>query len=108
VQRILKEHGIKSVQSLADSNNAVSFGAIEEAVGQSLLEDGKEDPGADVEDEGEDEEYAGGDAPPAWELTARGRSRSEGCAAGSVQASYLHVHWAAHPHLAARFVAAAA
>ncbi|HWD77138.1 MAG TPA: cobyrinate a,c-diamide synthase [Solirubrobacteraceae bacterium] len=54
-------------------------------------------------------EYAGGDAPPpAWELTARGRSRSEGCAAGSVQASYLHVHWAAHPHLAARFVAAAA
>jgi DNA-binding transcriptional MerR regulator len=62
VQRILKEHGIKSVQSLADSNNAVSFGAIEEAIGQSLLEDGKEDPGADVEDEGEDEEYAGGDA----------------------------------------------
>ena len=62
VQRILKEHGIKSVQSLADSNNAVSFGAIEEAVGQSLLEDSKEDLGADVEDEGEDEEYAGGDA----------------------------------------------
>ncbi|HEU4359614.1 MAG TPA: MerR family transcriptional regulator, partial [Xanthobacteraceae bacterium] len=25
VQRILKEHGIKSVQTLADANNAVSF-----------------------------------------------------------------------------------
>jgi DNA-binding transcriptional MerR regulator len=62
VQRILKEHGIKSVQSLADSNNAVSFGAIEEAIGQSLVEDGKEDPGADVEDEGEDEEYEAGAA----------------------------------------------
>ncbi len=38
VQRILKEHGIKSVQNLADTSTAVSFGAIEEAVGQSLLE----------------------------------------------------------------------
>ena len=38
VQRILKEHGIKSVQGLADSTAAVSFGAIEEAIGQSLRE----------------------------------------------------------------------
>src|SRR5438309_10020094 len=38
VQRILKEHGIKSVQSLADGSAAVAFGAIEEALGQSLLE----------------------------------------------------------------------
>ena len=38
VQRILKEHGIKSVQGLADGSAAVSFGAIEEAIGQSLLE----------------------------------------------------------------------
>jgi DNA-binding transcriptional MerR regulator len=60
VQRILKEHGIKSVQSLADGSTAVSFGAIEEAVGQSLVEEGKEDLGADAEDEGEDEEYEGG------------------------------------------------
>jgi DNA-binding transcriptional MerR regulator len=60
VQRILKEHGIKSVQSLADASATVSFGAIEEAVGQSLLEDGKDDLGADLEDEGEDEEYASG------------------------------------------------
>jgi len=59
VQRILKEHGIKSVQSLADSNAAVSFGAIEEAIGQSLLEDGKDDIGADLEAEAEDEEYEG-------------------------------------------------
>src|SRR5580692_3109721 len=42
VQRILKEHGIKSVQSLADGSAAVSFGAIEEAIGQSLMEDDKE------------------------------------------------------------------
>jgi DNA-binding transcriptional MerR regulator len=60
VQRILKEHGIKSVQSLADASAAVSFGAMEEAIGQSLVEDVKEEAGADVEDEGEDEEYGGG------------------------------------------------
>ena len=38
VQRILKEHGIKSVQGLADQNSAVSFGAVEEAIGLSLQE----------------------------------------------------------------------
>jgi DNA-binding transcriptional MerR regulator len=38
VQRILKEHGVKSVQGLADSSAAVSFGAIEDAIGASLLE----------------------------------------------------------------------
>jgi DNA-binding transcriptional MerR regulator len=38
VQRILKEHGVKSVQGLADSAAAVSFGAIEDAIGASLLE----------------------------------------------------------------------
>jgi DNA-binding transcriptional MerR regulator len=59
VQRILKEHGIKSVQGLADSSAAVSFGAIEEALGQSLMEDGdKEGVGVEVEEE-EDEEYEG-------------------------------------------------
>ena len=59
VQRILKEHGIKSVQGLADSSAAVSFGAIEEALGQSLMEgDDKEDVGVEVEEE-EDEEYEG-------------------------------------------------
>ena len=38
VQRILKEHGIKSVQGLADQASAVSFGAVEEAIGLSLQE----------------------------------------------------------------------
>jgi DNA-binding transcriptional MerR regulator len=59
VQRILKEHGIKSVQSLADSSQAVSFGAIEEAIGQSLLEDERNGEGAVLAGEAEDEEYEG-------------------------------------------------
>ena len=61
VQRILKEHGIKSVQGLADSSAAVSFGAIEEAVGHSLLEDDNhaDDVGAGAESD--DEEYEGSD-----------------------------------------------
>jgi DNA-binding transcriptional MerR regulator len=52
VQRILKEHGIKSVQGLADQNSAVSFGAVEEAIGLSLREpeDG-EGVGLDVDDD---------------------------------------------------------
>jgi DNA-binding transcriptional MerR regulator len=53
VQRILKEHGIKSVQSLADNSAAVSFGAIEEALGQSMMEDNN-DTGVTLN--GEDEE----------------------------------------------------
>ncbi len=43
----------------------------------------------------------------AWMLAARGRKRTEGIVAGGVQASYLHVHWAAHPELASRFARAA-
>ncbi len=38
VQRILKEHGIKSVQGLADGSVVASFGAIEEVIGRSILE----------------------------------------------------------------------
>ena len=57
VQRILKEHGIKSVQGLADNSAAVSFGAIEEAVGQSLLENGDDEGGLHEEDE----DFEGGD-----------------------------------------------
>ncbi|MHB8694199.1 MAG: cobyrinate a,c-diamide synthase [Solirubrobacteraceae bacterium] len=45
---------------------------------------------------------------PAWRLSARGSTRDEGIVAGSVQASYLHTHWAATPEIAWRFVAAAA
>ena len=52
VQRILKEHGIGSVQRLADSTAVASFGAIEEAVGQSIMEeDGDTIPGIDVDDD---------------------------------------------------------
>ena len=47
-------------------------------------------------------------AAPAWRLAARGIERESGVAVGGVQAGYLHVHWAAHPQLAERFVRAAA
>jgi DNA-binding transcriptional MerR regulator len=52
VQRILKEHGIASVQRLADSSAVASFGAIEEAIGHSILErsDGAA-PGIDLDDD---------------------------------------------------------
>ena len=43
----------------------------------------------------------------AWTLSARGTRRAEGVVVGALQASYLHVHWAAHPHLAGRFARAA-
>ncbi len=44
----------------------------------------------------------------AWTLRVRGTERPEGYSAGSVHASYLHVHWAAFPQAAQRLVAAAA
>lgn len=46
--------------------------------------------------------------PAAWVLAARGRTRPDGFVVGAVQASYLHVHWAAHPRIARRFARAAA
>src|SRR5437588_9738035 len=51
VQRILKEHGIKSVQALADSSAVASFGAIEEVIGQSVLEHDGAAPGIDLDDD---------------------------------------------------------
>jgi cobyrinic acid a,c-diamide synthase len=42
---------------------------------------------------------------PAWELAGRG---PEGIVSGGIQASYLHVHWAAFPDLARGFTRAAA
>lgn len=51
VQRILKEHGIASVQRLADASAVASFGAIEEVVGQSLLEDDDGAPPMDLDDD---------------------------------------------------------
>jgi cobyrinic acid a,c-diamide synthase len=47
------------------------------------------------------------DPSPAWTLSARGRERTEGYVLGGIQASYLHVHWAAHPQIAWRFAQAA-
>jgi cobyrinic acid a,c-diamide synthase len=41
---------------------------------------------------------------PAWQLGDRG---PDGVTAGAVQAGYLHVHWAAHPEIPERFMAAA-
>jgi DNA-binding transcriptional MerR regulator len=48
VQRILKEHGIKSVQGLADQASAVSFGAVEEAIGLSLQEPEETEESGDI------------------------------------------------------------
>jgi len=67
------------------------------------------EPGTHVR--GHEFHYAAVEAPPdtspAWELSARAVTRREGFVAGAVQASFLHVHWAAHPELAARFAAKA-
>jgi DNA-binding transcriptional MerR regulator len=58
VQRILKEHGIKSVQGLADASVIASFGAIEEVIGRSVLEqDHDAAPGIDLDDD----DYDGAD-----------------------------------------------
>jgi cobyrinic acid a,c-diamide synthase len=46
--------------------------------------------------------------PPAWELTARGRTEVEGFVHGSVHASYLHAAWVGAPHLARGLVRSAA
>jgi cobyrinic acid a,c-diamide synthase len=43
--------------------------------------------------------------PPAWTFAGRG---PEGVVRGGIQASYLHVHWAAFPELARAFARAAA
>jgi len=59
VQRILKEHGIGSVQRLADATNVASFGAIEEAVGRSLSER-EEEVGSGLDLDDEDYEAADG------------------------------------------------
>ena len=58
VQRILKEHGVKSVQGLADSAAAVSFGAIEDAVGASLMEP-EEETGVRGARDSDDDDYQG-------------------------------------------------
>jgi len=50
-----------------------------------------------------------GTASAAWAWNdGAGRAATEGLARGAVHASYLHVHWAGHPAMAARFVSHAA
>lgn len=61
VQRILKEHGIKSVQRLADAEVHASFGAVEAAITRTVAEEEEFEPvpgGIDADDDdydGEDE-----------------------------------------------------
>jgi len=61
VQRILKEHGIKSVQRLADADAAATFGAVEAAITRTVADEEEYEPapgGIDLDDddyEGEDE-----------------------------------------------------
>jgi DNA-binding transcriptional MerR regulator len=57
VQRILKEHGIKSVQGLADQTSAVTFGAVEEAIGLSLQEPEEDSETLATAADPEDEDY---------------------------------------------------
>jgi cobyrinic acid a,c-diamide synthase len=47
-------------------------------------------------------------AEAAWVLHARGRERAEGFSSPSINASYLHTHWAATPKVAERLVREAA
>lgn len=68
------------------------------------------EPAGAVADGAPDASASAGASPglaPAWTLSARGNVRAEGYAGGGIQASYLHVHWAAHPQLARRFARAA-
>jgi DNA-binding transcriptional MerR regulator len=72
VQRILKEHGIGSVQRLADASAVASFGAIEEVIGQSILEhDDDVIPTVDLDDD----DYDGGEERRVSRLAGRGRGR---------------------------------
>jgi len=73
VQRILKEHGIASVQRLADATAVASFGAIEEVIGQSLLDhDDDAVPPVDLDDD--DYDSAGESGIP--RVAERGRGRA--------------------------------
>jgi DNA-binding transcriptional MerR regulator len=72
VQRILKEHGIGSVQRLADASAVASFGAIEEVVGQSILE--QDDDGAPPIDL-DDDDYDSAEESGIPRFAERGRRR---------------------------------
>jgi DNA-binding transcriptional MerR regulator len=64
VQRILKEHGVKSVQGLTEGSSAAAFGAIEDDIRHTLGEiDEDETFVHGAEEDAEDEDEAD-DAPP--------------------------------------------
>ena len=57
VQRILKEHGVKSVQGLVDGSSTPSFGAVEDELSRSLAEEDHDGaPGLDADDEDYEDE----------------------------------------------------
>jgi DNA-binding transcriptional MerR regulator len=72
VQRILKEHGIGSVQRLADASAIASFGAIEEVIGQSILEP-DDDEASPIDLDDDDYDSSGESGIP--RLAERGRGR---------------------------------
>jgi DNA-binding transcriptional MerR regulator len=57
VQRILKEHGIKSVQGLVDGTSAPAFGKLDEAALNSVLAEEVLDDGQALEADEDDEEF---------------------------------------------------
>jgi DNA-binding transcriptional MerR regulator len=62
VQRILKEHGIKSVQGLTEGSSAAAFGAIEDDIRSTLgaIDDDDDAPGFEAEDTEDDEDVGVG------------------------------------------------
>jgi DNA-binding transcriptional MerR regulator len=72
VQRILKEHGVKSVQGLVDGSSTPSFGAVEDELSRSLAEeDHDEAPGLDADDEDYDDDDDAADEIAVVRVTAR-------------------------------------
>jgi DNA-binding transcriptional MerR regulator len=72
VQRILKEHGVKSVQGLVDGSSTPSFGAVEDELSRSLAEeDHDEAPGLDADDEDYDDDDDDADEIAVVRVTAR-------------------------------------
>jgi DNA-binding transcriptional MerR regulator len=64
VQRILKEHGIKSVQSLTEGSSAAAFGAIEDDIRNTLgAADDEDESGYETEDAEDDEDDVGDSSP---------------------------------------------
>jgi DNA-binding transcriptional MerR regulator len=57
VQRILKEHGIKSVQGLVDGSAAPAFGPMDEAALSSALAEDDHDDGLALDADEDDEEF---------------------------------------------------